>query len=99
MKITREIVRHTAELAKLDLDVLSEDDLTLLQSQLDDILDYVAQLEQLDTTDVEPTTHAVPIEIPLREDRPEPGPGRERIMQNAPQSEDGYFVVPRVIAE
>ncbi len=99
MKITREIVRHTAELAKLDLDVLSEEEVSLLQTQLDEILEYVAQLDELDTTDVAATTHAVPIEIPMRDDEPAPGPGRELILENAPQSEEGFFVVPRVIAE
>ena len=99
MKITREIVRHTAELARLDLDVLSEGEVSALHAQLDEILDYVAQLDELDTAAVKPTTHAVPIEIPLREDEPAPGPGRDEILSNAPRVEAGFFVVPRVIAE
>jgi aspartyl-tRNA(Asn)/glutamyl-tRNA(Gln) amidotransferase subunit C len=99
MKITREIVRHTAELARLDLDVLSEDEVSALQAQLEEIIDYVAQLDELDTTAVMPTTHAVPIEIPLREDQPAPGPGRDEILKNAPRAEAGFFVVPRVITE
>lgn len=99
MRITRETVLHTADLARLDVSSLSEADLLELTRQLDEMLSYVAQLDQLDTRDVPPTTHAVPLPIPMRRDEPAEAPGAAVILANAPRSEEGFFVVPRVIAE
>lgn len=98
MKITRDILLHTADLARLDLSVLGEEALQALTEQLDAIVHHVAQLESIDTTDVPATTHAVPLPTAFREDRVVAGPSRESLLANAPEAEDGYFVVPRVIA-
>ncbi len=99
MRITREIVLHTAQLAKLDLDRLDDSAVEKLIGDLDDVLQYVAQLDELDTSDVPPTTHAVPTGITLRQDEAVEGIGRDAILANAPDTADGFFVVPRVIAE
>ena len=99
MRITPEIVAHTAYLARLDLSELAPAEVTALTEQLDAILSYAAQLDALDTADVPPTTHAVPLEMPMRADDPLEGPGRDRILHNAPQTADGFFVVPRVISD
>lgn len=99
MKITREIVLHTADLARLDLSGLEDGEMDHLVEQLDAIIGYVHQLDSLDTEGVDPTTHAVPQPIPQRPDQARPSQGRDRILSNAPHAEDGFFVVPRVIAE
>jgi aspartyl-tRNA(Asn)/glutamyl-tRNA(Gln) amidotransferase subunit C len=99
MAITRDFVDHTAALARLDLRALSETELDALHRDLDAILEYVAQLDELDLVGVEPTTHAVPIRLPLRPDEPQPGPGRAALFANAPQTDGEFFLVPRVLAE
>jgi aspartyl-tRNA(Asn)/glutamyl-tRNA(Gln) amidotransferase subunit C len=97
--VTRDIVLHTAELARLDVGRLSDDEIELLRSQLDAIVRHAAELDELDLSDIEPTTHAVPTPMRMRDDRPGEGPSRDAILANAPQAEDGFFVVPRIIAE
>lgn len=99
MRITRDIVLHTAELARLDLSELSEAEMDELTGQLDAILSHFEELDELDTAEVDPTTHAVPLPIPLRPDEPVEGLGRDGVLANAPVADDGFFVVPRVIDE
>ncbi len=98
VKISRTVLLHTAELARLDLSSLSDSEQEELAAQLDAIVQHVAQLDTLDTSDVPVTTHAVPLPTHFREDRVVEGPSRDEILANAPDTEDGYFVVPRVIA-
>ena len=94
MKISREEVEHVARLARLDL---SEEEIDRMTGQLDAILGYVAQLEDLDTTDIVPTAHAVPVDNVFRDDIVSPSLPRDRALQNAPAAADGCFRVPRVI--
>ncbi|MBI3605955.1 MAG: Asp-tRNA(Asn)/Glu-tRNA(Gln) amidotransferase subunit GatC [Nitrospirae bacterium] len=68
-----------------------------LASQLEQILNYVNQLNELDTKGVEPTSHAVLTENVFREDRLFPSLPVEAALQNAPQQEKGFFKVPKVI--
>ena len=93
-RITREEVERVATLARLSL---SGDEASRMTSQLDAILDYVELLRALDTTGVEPTSHAVPIRTPLREDRALPGLPPELALANAPEREDSAFLVPPVL--
>jgi aspartyl-tRNA(Asn)/glutamyl-tRNA(Gln) amidotransferase subunit C len=65
-RITRDEVERIAGLARLSLDDDTAERMTL---ELDQILEYVETLSQVDTTDVEPTAHAIPLATPLREDR------------------------------
>jgi aspartyl-tRNA(Asn)/glutamyl-tRNA(Gln) amidotransferase subunit C len=94
MKITRAEVEHVARLARL---ALREDELESLTGQMDAILDYVEQLNELDTEDIIPTAHAVPMENAFREDTVKPSLDPEAVMVNAPDAGAGCFRVPKVI--
>lgn len=94
MKITRDDVEHIAELARLSF---SHEEIELFSSQLNDILIYIEKLNELDTQNVQPTTHAHELVNRFRDDREEASIGVEKALENAPQSEGGQFVVPRII--
>ncbi|MGD9022590.1 MAG: Asp-tRNA(Asn)/Glu-tRNA(Gln) amidotransferase subunit GatC [Deltaproteobacteria bacterium] len=94
MKISREEVAHVAKLARLNLD---EDAVELYTKQLGDILTYMDTLNRVDTTDVPSTSHAIFINNAFREDEVKDSIPNEKALANAPQSEDGSFVVPKVI--
>lgn len=92
--ITPEQVRHVAKLARLHL---SEDQVERFTDQLGSILDYVDQLSQVDVTDVEPMAH--PLEMPnvLREDEPTQPIDREQALANAPERDEAFFKVPKIL--
>ncbi|MBW2465886.1 MAG: Asp-tRNA(Asn)/Glu-tRNA(Gln) amidotransferase subunit GatC [Deltaproteobacteria bacterium] len=94
MKITPEEVAHVANLARLHLSQAEVEEMT---RQLDDILNYVAKLNELDTDGVEPTTHAISIVNAFRVDEVRPSLARERSLANGPRQNGESFVVPRVI--
>lgn len=94
MKITREEVEHVATLARLNL---SEEELARMTDQLDTILSYVAKLDELDTADIQPTTHAFSISNAFREDEVTPSLPREEALANGPKENGEAFVVPRII--
>jgi aspartyl-tRNA(Asn)/glutamyl-tRNA(Gln) amidotransferase subunit C len=94
MKITREEVVHVARLARLNLD---EKAIDLYTKQLGDILTYMDTLNRVDTKDVPPTSHAIFINNAFRDDEVQASIPVERALTNAPESEDGSFVVPKVI--
>jgi aspartyl-tRNA(Asn)/glutamyl-tRNA(Gln) amidotransferase subunit C len=94
MKITKEEVVHVARLARLNLD---EEAIELYAKQLGDILTYMDTLNRVDTEHVPPTSHAIFIKNAFREDEVKASVPVERALANAPQSEDGSFVVPKVI--
>ena len=94
MKITRAEVVHIADLARLEL---AEDEIQRLQADLSQILEYVDQLNQLDTTAVPPTAHVVAREDVLRDDVTRPSLSPEEVLANAPQAEEGYFRVHAVL--
>jgi aspartyl-tRNA(Asn)/glutamyl-tRNA(Gln) amidotransferase subunit C len=96
MKITREDVIKVAELARLEF---GEEELEKFTEQLGNILKYIGKLNELDTKDVEPTSHVLNIATPLREDAIEEWLTTGEALENAPEEEDGFFVVPRVIEE
>ena len=93
-RITRADVEHVAGLARLSL---SDDEAAGMASDLDTILEYVAQLEQLDTANIEPTSHIGGGSHSLRDDRVRRSIARDEALANAPQSAAGHFKVPRVI--
>ncbi len=95
MKITRDEVRHVAQLARLDLTDAEVDRMT---GQLDAILSYVAKLDELDTTGVTVTTHTQNVVNAFREDEVRPSLPRERALAGAPEQNGESFVVPRVIS-
>jgi aspartyl-tRNA(Asn)/glutamyl-tRNA(Gln) amidotransferase subunit C len=94
MKITPEEVRQTALLARLALD---DEELARMTGELDAILGYMEALNRLDVSDIEPTTHAVPLDCPLRPDTLGPHLPVEAALADAPRREDGFFQVPKII--
>jgi len=94
MKITKEEVLHVAQLARLDIDEGSVDELA---GQIGKILEYVDMLNRVDTDGVAPTSHAIFLTNAFREDSEPTHMEREKAMANAPAQEDGNFVVPKVI--
>lgn len=96
MAITREEVLHVARLARL---ALSEDEADRFREQLGGILDYIRQLDALDTKDVVPTSHAVEMGTPFRDDSVHPFGDKEAILSNAPDRFEDFFRVPRIIED
>jgi len=94
MKISRTEVAHVARLARLALD---EAELDALTGDMDAILAYVDQLDRLDTADITPTAHAVPLANAFRPDEVRPSFTPEQALANAPQPDQAGFRVPRVI--
>jgi len=94
MKITAQEVQKVAELARLDLDDSQVDHLA---EQLAAILEYMDKLSEVDTSDIDPTAHAIELTNAFREDAVHEHLDREKSLANAPQSEEGSFVVPKII--
>jgi len=94
MKITPEEVAHVANLARLHLSAAEVQEMT---RQLDDILTYVAKLNELDTEGVDPTTHAISVVNAFRGDEVKSSLEREKSLANGPRQDGEAFVVPRVI--
>lgn len=94
MKITRAEVERVAHLARLNL---SDQELETMTSQLDTILSYVAKLDELDTTGVQPMTHAFAVSNAFREDRVTASLAREEALANGPCQNGEAFVVPRIL--
>lgn len=87
-------IEKVARLARLEL---SEEEKRTFGKQLEQILDYMEQLNRLDTTGVEPTSHAIPMVNVFREDEVKPSLPKERILEISPDQENGHFKVPRII--
>ncbi|MXQ53962.1 Asp-tRNA(Asn)/Glu-tRNA(Gln) amidotransferase subunit GatC [Shimazuella alba] len=96
MSINRAQVEHVAKLARLSL---SEEEKTQFTSQLNDILQFAEKLNELDTDNVEPTSHIYPIVNVMREDTVKPSLDRKKVLLNAPDQKDGSFRVPAVFEE
>ncbi len=94
MALTREEVAEIAQLARL---ALSDAELDALRGELAAILDHVAALREVDTTGVEPMTHAVPTTLRLRPDTSGPSFPAEVALADAPATKDGCFEVPAII--
>ncbi len=93
-KISPQEVRHVADLARLEL---TEREESLMTEQLNSILSYMDKLNELDTGNVPPTTHAIQLENVFRQDLAVSSVDRERALDNAPQSDGVNFIVPKVI--
>ena len=93
MPLTSDEVQHIAQLARLELD---PDQVALYRDQLSHILDYIAKLRELDTTDVPPTAGGGLVRMALRLDRSQPGLTREALLKNAPEAQDDQFKIPPV---
>ena len=95
-RISSDDVRKVAKLARLDL---PEDKIATYTGQLESILEYVGQLQRVDTEGVPETTRAVEVTNVTRADGVQPTPLREDILNQAPQSEGDFFRVPKILAE
>lgn len=94
MSIKREEVEHIAKLSRLSL---SEDEKELFGSQLGRIIEYVKQLNGLDTTDVKPTSHVIDLKNVSRTDRNRRSLSNDDALGNAPERSGGHFRVPKII--
>ena len=95
-KITMQEVEHVARLARLELSGAEKE---RMRRELDGILSYIDKLRGLDTTGVEPTSHAVPLTNVLRDDVEKPSLPRDEMLANAPDRHRDLFRVPRIIEE
>lgn len=96
MKITEQDINTVASLSRLRI---RDEERSEVTAQLDKFLTYVENLQAIDTTDIEPTTYALPMQNVFRADKVKPSLDRELALSNAPLAEDGYFKVPRVLEE
>ncbi len=94
MKISREEVLHVAHLARLSMD---EAEVAAFAEQIGGILEYVEKLSGIDTSGVAPTAHAVEMANAFRSDQPTRHLENADALANAPEAEDGHFIVPKVI--
>ena len=93
-RMTREEVERIAHLARLRL---SQEEASAMASDLESILGYVELLGTLDTCQVEPTSHVIPLATPMRGDRPGTSYPPETAVANAPSREGTAFAVPKVL--
>jgi aspartyl-tRNA(Asn)/glutamyl-tRNA(Gln) amidotransferase subunit C len=94
MSVDRATVRRIAHLARL---AITEQEEGTLEKELSNILDWVAQLDEVDTSNVEPMTRVEDMKMKVRKDEVTAGFCAADILKNAPQVDDGYFVVPKVV--
>lgn len=94
MSVSLEDVRHLAELSQIRLD---KAELTSLAGDIDRIVGYIDQLDELDTAGVEPTFQLTGLENVWRTDEVKPQLERRELLQLAPDSEDGQVKVPKVL--
>ena len=94
MQVDAATVRRIARLARIKV---TDDEAKGLEKELSGILDWVKQLDEVDTADVEPMTRVVAQQMKMREDKVTDGEKAADVTQNAPMSEDNFFVVPKVV--
>lgn len=94
MSVDQNTVRHIAQLARI---TLSEQELAPLATELNQILDWVEQLDEIDTANVAPMTSVVGHAMAMREDVVTVNDLQAEVTANAPQSDDGFYVVPKVV--
>jgi aspartyl-tRNA(Asn)/glutamyl-tRNA(Gln) amidotransferase subunit C len=94
MKIAKEEIEHIAILARL---YLSKQEKEIFGSQLSKILDYMEKLNELDTNDVDPTSHVLSLNNVMREDISKDSISREEALKNAPDHTKRFFRVPKII--
>ena len=87
-------VSYVAHLARMHL---SDAEKQKISAQLKDILAYVAKLNELDVSRVEPTAHAMPLSNVLRKDEVQPSIDPAKILANAPEQARGLFIVPKIV--
>jgi aspartyl-tRNA(Asn)/glutamyl-tRNA(Gln) amidotransferase subunit C len=94
MSLSADQVRWVAHLARLDL---AEEELAIITRDLTAIVDYVNQLQQVNTDNVEPLAHAVELTNVFRGDEPTPSLGVDQALANAPERKGDHYAVPAVL--
>lgn len=95
MSIDENTVRKVAKLARL---ALPEERVAAMAAELNGIMAWIEQLNEVDVAGIEPMTSAVEgLSLPMREDVVEAGDEPDKVLRNAPKAEDGFFVVPKVV--
>ncbi len=94
MSVDSSTVKRVAHLARIRV---ADDDLEALSSELNAILGFVEQLNEVDVSGVEPMTSVLPMAMKRREDRVTDGGIASEIVANAPATQDGFFLVPKVV--
>jgi len=94
MSIDRDTVKYVAHLARMEL---KPEELEKLSGQLKDILDFIDKLKELEIKGIHPTSHILPINNVLRKDEHRESLPIDKVLQNAPQREESFFGVPKVI--
>lgn len=94
MSVTKDEVKRIAALARL---AEPADRLDALTGELNGILDWVEQLNEVDVEGVEPMASAAPMRLPMRTDVISDGDKRDAILKNAPKADEGFFVVPKSV--
>ena len=92
--VSTDVVAQVARLARLRLE---GEALTQIAAQLDEVLDYVRQLQAVPTDHVEPTSHVLPLSNVLRKDTPEPSLSQDAVLALAPAAKPPFIAVPKVI--
>jgi aspartyl-tRNA(Asn)/glutamyl-tRNA(Gln) amidotransferase subunit C len=95
-RISNEEVKHVANLARL---AITEEETEKMRRELDAIITFAEQLNELDTENVEPTYHVLDMKNVLREDVAQEGLPREEVLKNAPDHQDGQIKVPPIMSE
>lgn len=94
MSVDAATIRRIARLARI---ALPEADVPVLQNEVNAILGFVEQLSEVNVEGVEPMTSVTPMALKMRDDVVTDGEMADRVTKNAPQSEDNYFLVPKVV--
>lgn len=94
MRITKEQILHVAHLARLELDAAA---IEKFAGQINTVLAYVDQLQGVNTQGVKPTSHAISLTNAFREDKERAHLQTDKALANAPEKEEGSFVVPKVV--
>lgn len=94
--ISKEQVKHVADLARL---VFTDEEAEKLSVELKGIINYAEQLNEVDTSHVEPTTHVLNLVNIMRKDEPKEWTTQEDVLKNAPDHENGHFRVPSILSE
>lgn len=94
MALDKKTVEYVANLARIEL---KPEESLKLASQLEDILSFIDRLSKLDTDNVKPTNHILPIHNVLREDQPEPSLTVEQVLGNTAHKKGSFFTVPKII--
>jgi len=94
MAITKETVEYVAHLSRIELE---PQELEKISGQLSSIVDFIDKLRSVNTDNIAPTSHILPINNVLRQDQPGKALPAEKALENAPEKCDNFFIVPKVI--